>query len=295
MAPLISPSRRLLLQPALRTIGLYPGVLRATGRGLTVAALDTGADTCHPVLRGIVTYRFVETDPQAPEDCATDATPVVPGFGHGTAVASLIRVTAPEAAIWAMRVFDNTGTALTSDVYEAIVFAADHGVHVINMSFGIASPSLALADAVAYAQERGAVLVAAGGNSGVEPLMHPAAIPGVKGVVSTTNSDLKASFSSYGLETFVSAPGYGLWVAFPNLKLKYVAGTSYSSPLVAGEAALIIDAYHRIQSGDPTSSMINDSMLSGTVAIDSLNPDYALKLGRGRIYVPWALNSTGLN
>lgn len=104
MAPLISPSRRLLLQPALRTIGLYPGVLRATGRGLTVAALDTGADTCHPVLRGIVTYRFVETDPQAPEDCATDATPVVPGFGHGTAVASLIRVTAPEAAIWAARV-----------------------------------------------------------------------------------------------------------------------------------------------------------------------------------------------
>ncbi len=121
-----------------------------------------------------MTYTFVETDPLAPEDCATNATIQAPGFAHGTAVSSLVRVTAPEASVWAMRVFDNTGTALTSDVYEAIVFAADHGVPVINMSFGMTSPSVALADAIAYAQGRGAVMVAAGGNSGVEPLMYPA-------------------------------------------------------------------------------------------------------------------------
>ncbi len=294
MAPLVTPSRRLLIQPALRKIGLYPSVTRVTGRGLVVAVIDTGADSCHHALRGIVLYTFTETDPQAPENCATDSTPIVPGFGHGTATSSLVHITAPEAAIWAMRVFDNTGTALTSDIYEAIIYAADHGVNAINMSFGLSTPSQALTDAIAYAQGRGIVLIAAGGNSGVEGLMYPAANAGVKGVAGTMMTDVKAGFSNYGVETFVSAPGYGLWVAYPNNMLKYVAGTSYSAPLVTGEAALLIDAYRRQQSSSPTSSMIDGAMITGTVNIDSLNPDYAHKLGYGRIYIPAAVSATGL-
>jgi subtilisin family serine protease len=291
----VTPSAHLILQPGFRKIGLYPSVPRATGRGVVIADLDTGADTCHEVLHGVVTYTFVEgPDANAPENCPTPSTVPVPGYGHGTRVASLLRLVAPESTLWAMRVFDNSGSAQTSDIYEAVVFAADHGVDVINMSFGTSQPSEALADAMDYARERGVVLIAAGGNSNGEPLMYPAQISGVKGVVAVTNSDIKVSFSNYGSRAYLSAPGYGLWVAEPNHKIAYVAGTSYASPLVAGEAALIIDGYQRTHSGTTPSAVIDLAMQAGAVSINLLNPQYLFKLGRGRIYIPGALNAIGL-
>src|SRR5437762_2968001 len=155
LATSVTPSQKLLLQPGFRKIGLYPVVGKATGRGVVIADLDTGADSCHEALRGIVLFTFVEgPDANAPENCPTSSTVPVPGYGHGTRVASLLRIVAPEAAIWAMRVFDNTGSAQISDIYEAIVYAADHGVDVINMSFGTTQPSVALEDAINYARSR---------------------------------------------------------------------------------------------------------------------------------------------
>jgi len=293
MAGAVTPSSHLLLQPAFLNIGLYSAVPGATGRGVIIADLDTGADTCHEALQGIVTYTFVAApDANAPENCATASTPVVPGFGHGTRVASLLRLVAPEATIWAMRVFDNSGSAQVSDIYEAVVYAVDHGVNVINMSFGTSTYSQALQDAVDYATAQGVTVVAAGGNSNVEPLMYPAQNAGVKGVVAVMNDDTRASFSNFGAGAFVSAPGYGLWVAHPNHELAYVAGTSYASPLVAGEAALVIDAYQRSNRGQPGSSYVNSKMSNGVLPIDSLNPTYAGKLGHGRIYIPWSLGIT---
>jgi hypothetical protein len=294
MAGAVTPSSHLLLQPAFRKVGLYYSVPRATGRGVIIADLDTGADTCHEALHGVVTYTFIEgPDANAPENCATDSTPAVPGFGHGTRVASLLRLVAPEAAIWSMRVFDNSGSALISDIYEAVIYAADHGVGVINMSFGTSTYSQALQDAMDYARSRGVTLVAAGGNSNVEPLMYPAQISGVKGVVAVTNADIKASFSNYGTAASLSAPGYGLWAAHPNHKLAYVAGTSYASPLAAGEAALVIDAYQRIFRGQPSWYYVNSMMYLGSQSVDSLNPAFTGKLGHGRIYIPWSLGITG--
>jgi subtilisin family serine protease len=291
----VTPSQKLLLQPAFRKIGLYPIVGKATGRGVVIADLDTGADSCHEALRGIVQLTFVEgRDAKAPENCPTAATVPVPGCGHGTRVASLLRVVAPEATIWAVRVFDNTGSAQISDIYEAIVYAADHGVDVINMSFGTTEPSEALEDAIGYARSRGVTLVAAGGNNNAEPLMYPAQIFGVKGVVAVTNKDIKAPFSNYGKGAWLSAPGY-LWAAHPNHQIAYVAGTSYASPLVAAEAALIIDGYQRNRRGSPSLFVIDGALLFGAQSIDLLNPQYFLKLGRGRIYLPYALGAVGIN
>jgi subtilisin family serine protease len=193
-----------------------------------------------------------------------------------------------------MRVFDNSGSAQISDIYEAVVYAADHGVNVINMSFGTTEYSEALDDAMDYARGRGVTLVAAGGNSNVEPLMYPAQLSGVKGVVAVTNGDIKASFSNYGRGAYLSAPGYSLWTAYPNHKISYVAGTSYASPLVAAEAALIIDGYQRTHIGSPLTWNIDSAMLIGAQFIDLLNPQYYLKLGRGRIYLPWALGAVGI-
>lgn len=291
----ITPSQKLLLQPGFKKIGLYPIVGKATGRGVVIADLDTGADSCHEALQGIVLYTFVEgPDANAPENCATASTPVVPGFGHGTRVASLLRVVAPEATLWAMRVFDNGGSAQISDIYEAVVYAADHGVDVINMSFGTSESSEALENAMDYARDRGVTLVAAGGNSNVQPLMYPAKLSKVKGVVAVTNNDIKASFSNYGSGAKLSAPGYGLWTAYPNHKISCVAGTSYASPIVAAEAALIIDGYERQHRGSAPTWTIDMAMSLGVQPIDLLNPQYMFKLGFGRIYLPLALGIVGI-
>lgn len=290
MAKLVTPSERLLIQPAFRKIGVYPSVFRATGRGVIVADLDTGADTCHPALRGVVTYSFVD-EKNTPENCPTDATMKVPGFGHGTAVGSLIRAVAPEATLWSLRVFDSSGTALISDVYEAVIFATNQGARVINMSFGTTTDSLALKDAVQYARERSVTTLAAAGNSNAEPLMYPARYSEVKGMIATDIKDLKASFSNYGYLAFASAPGAQVWTAYPNYQLSLVSGTSYASPLAAAEAALVMDALDRNYRWYSYSD-VQKAMESGTVNIDNLNPSYAWKLGKGRIYIPWALSAT---
>ena len=293
LAVAVTPSSHLLLQPAFRKIGLYPSIPGATGRGVIIADLDTGADTCHEALSGVVTYTFVSgPDANAPENCPTNSTTAVPGYGHGTRVASLLRLVAPEATVWAMRVFDNTGSAQIADIYSAVIFAADHGVSVINMSFGTVTCSHALQDAMDYARSRGVILVAAGGNSNVEPLMYPAQIWGVAGVVAVTTGDIRTSFSNYGTAAAESAPGYGLWVAHPNHKIAYVAGTSYASPLVAGAAALVIDTYQRIYRGPASWYFVRWSLYNGVQPIDSLNPQYSGKLGHGRLYIPSALGST---
>ena len=290
IAALVTPSPRLILQPSFSQIGLYSSIAQTTGRGVVIADLDTGADTCHPVLQGITTYTFVAgTDANAPENCPNSATTVVPGYGHGTAVASLLRLVAPSANVWAIRVFDNTGSAQTSSIYAAMVFAANSGVNIINMSFGTSTYSETLADAVSYAQSMGVTLVAAGGNSNVAPLMYPAQLPGVAGVVAVTNADIKTPFSNYGFGADVSAPGYGLWVAYPGNQMTYVAGTSYASPLVAAEAADVIDSYQQIFRGQPGSSLVNRQISRAVLPIDWLNPGYAGQLGSGRIYIPFSV------
>jgi subtilisin family serine protease len=86
-----------------------------------------------------------------------------------------------------------------------------------------------------------------------------------------------------------------MWAAHPNHQIAYVAGTSYASPLVAAEAALIIDGYQRRFRGSPSTWVVDGAMLIGAQYIDLLNPQYFMKLGRGRIYLPLALGAVGIN
>ena len=228
------PSKLLLIQTPLLKIGLYDAGLKATGKGVIVADLDTGADSCHPVLAGVFQLSFVD-EANTPENCPNPSTKHVPGYGHGTAVGSLIRTVAPEATLWSLRVFDSTGTAQVSDVYEAIIYATDHGAKVINMSFGATESSDTMKEAVQYAYDHGVILVGAAGNNGVEGLMYPAANSNVKGVVGVNNKDVKSSFSNYGRAANLSAPSVNIRVAYPGNNLSIASGTSYASPWPPGK------------------------------------------------------------
>ena len=164
----------------------------------------------------------------------------LPGdFGHGTMVAGLIHLVAPSAMIMPIKAFQSNGTANLSDIISAIYFATDHGANVINMSFSQTAPSKILAAAVAYATSKGVVSVASAGNDGKPEFVYPAGLANAIGVASINNEGVPSLFSNYGVgSVFMAAPGEGLITTYPGNNYAAVWGTSFSSALVSGAAAV---------------------------------------------------------
>lgn len=180
----------------------------------------------------------------APSAIATlEGLDLPPYFGHGTMVAGLVRLVAPRASIMSLQVFDANGTAQIYDIVEAIYYAVDHGAQVINMSFSLEKPSRELRKALKYAQENDVICVAAAGNQGEHTQVYPAGFQATMGVAATTLDDELSPFSNFGNQLVaVAAPGSGIVSAYPGGLLAAGWGTSFSTPLVAGAAALLQDA-----------------------------------------------------
>jgi len=190
-----------------------------------------------------------------------------PDFGHGTSVAGLIHLVAPEAHIMPIKAFGADGSADASVVYEAITYAIDHHVDEMNLSFSASATTEDIQDAIQEAVSKGIVVVAAAGNDDVTSAVYPASLSGVigTGAVDGCNAPTspapapgtvnpcaanpllrKAAFSNYDpasgvVDVNVSAPGVQLFTTYPGFGRIWatVSGTSFSTPLVAGEAALL--------------------------------------------------------
>jgi subtilisin family serine protease len=163
-------------------------------------------------------------------------------FGHGTMVAGVIHLVAPAAKLMPVKVFTGAGTSTLSNIVSGIYWAVDHGADVINMSFSATQSSQDLQAAIAYANSKGVVCVASAGNDGVQTMVYPAGYhSSVMGVASTNNQDIRSSFSNYG-DTLVTvaAPGEGVVTLYPGNNYAEGWGTSFSAPLVAGGAALLV-------------------------------------------------------
>jgi subtilisin family serine protease len=161
-------------------------------------------------------------------------------FGHGTMVAGLIHLVAPTALIMPLKAFQANGTANLSDIIRAIYYATDNGATVISMSFDTETPSPDLTAAIQYASAHQVICVAAAGNEGQQEITYPAGIAGVIGVGSTTATDGRSVFSNYGVASvFMAAPGEALITTYPGNNYAGVWGTSFSTALVSGTAALI--------------------------------------------------------
>lgn len=206
-----------------------------------IAVIDSGVDVTHPDLAGKVvgTYNAV--------DAGTDVTDA---DGHGTAVSGIAAAVTNDASgiagsgydssLLAVKVEDPAGEIWSDAVANGIIWAADHSAGVINLSLGSPDYDALTADAVAYARSHGVVVVAAAGNEGTSTPFYPAALPGVVAVGATsTNGSARTSWSSFGPWVDVAAPGAG--VVGDRVGGGTVAGdgTSFASPLVAGEAALL--------------------------------------------------------
>jgi subtilisin family serine protease len=259
-----------------------------SGAGI-VAVIDTGVDTSHPVLVPVLLpgYDFSRNQPGASEwldapqlqsgsttQGSENQQPVIvqqssaaildqssaaildggpySAFGHGTMTTGLVHLAAPRAKILPLKAFTSNGTGYLSNIVAALYYAVQHQANVVNMSFDVSSPSPALNQAVAYANQKGVVLVAAAGNESTSAPVYPAALKGnVMGIASTTDWDQRSSFSNYGsTDVWIAAPGEYVISTFPGGTYASASGTSFSSPLVAGSAALLLQAKPALRQSD---------------------------------------------
>jgi subtilisin family serine protease len=162
-------------------------------------------------------------------------------FGHGTMVSSLVRLVAPTARIMPLKAFRADGTGSVYDVIRAVYYAVEAGARVINMSFSVDESSDELTAAISYANSRRVVCVASAGNAGRHVLVYPAALRKVEGVGSTSNTDTRSAFSNFGDDLVsLAAPGENLIAAWPGRNYAAASGTSFSTALVSGAAALFM-------------------------------------------------------
>jgi thermitase len=141
------------------------------------------------------------------------------------------------------KVLGDNGSGTWSSVANGIIWAADNGARVINLSLGGTSHSTTLENAVNHAWGRGAVIVAAAGNSNTSTLTYPAAYANVIAVGATDQNDARASFSNFGTWVDVAAPGVDILSTTPRVgrtdQYATKSGTSMAAPFVAGLAGLV--------------------------------------------------------
>lgn len=227
----------------------------STGAGVTVAVVDSGVDADHPQLHGKVLAGrdfVLPGNGRGDFDCVS----------HGTAVASIIAATpvpgvgfrgiAPDARVLPVRItereFSDSGDPIPINpdaVANGIRFAADQGAKVINLSLSGYGDYTAVRDAVAYAQAKDALVVAAVGNRAKLGMVasYPASYDGVLGVGSIDIEGARSSDSQIGAYVDLVAPGEDVLAAASKAGHNYWQGTSFAAPMVAGVAALVRSAW----------------------------------------------------
>ncbi|MBS4222817.1 S8 family serine peptidase [Lederbergia citrea] len=219
---------------------------------IKVAVIDTGVQTNHPDLKGkIVSAKNI-----------TGGSPQQ----HGTHVAGTIAASinkkgvvgvAPNVKIMPINVFYGS-SAYTDDIVEGIVYAADKGADVINMSLGSYGYSYYMDVATAYAKSKGAIIIAAAGNDDTSMVAYPAGLSSVLAISATNQNDYITSFSNYGSHIALAAPGQGIYSTVSGSTYAYMDGTSMAAPVVSGVAALVLSK-NPILSPDQVETILEDS------------------------------------
>lgn len=251
-------------QGHLRLMGLPEAWVFTTGGTDPIAVLDTGVDLDHPDLAAKVWINSGEIQGNDLDDEGNGYVDDVYGWdfvgsgavpqddhSHGSHVAGIaaghtnnwigIAGVAWEARIMPLKVLTSSGDGTWADVAEGLVYAADNGARVVNLSLGSEEYSNTIEEAVLYARSHGCLVVAAAGNSDRQPtdILYPAALPGVLAVGATTDTDAPWSLSNCGSRLDVAAPGVEILSANRSGSYYLSSGTSMATPHVSGLAALV--------------------------------------------------------
>lgn len=227
-----------------------------------IAVLDTGVNMSHPELQGkldrgedLVNLEGLDTTGFIGDFLESDGDPE-DEVGHGTHVSGIVAArglqmdggVAPNCRIMPVRVLatmksgsQSVGAGIIDNINRGIKWAVDNGADVINMSLGIkhTGGGLPHEDVIRYAISKGVTVVAASGNDGTAERYYPGALPGVIAVGAVDDSGSVTSFTSYGANIWVVAPGVRIYSSFANNTYAFASGTSQASPFVCGAVALM--------------------------------------------------------
>jgi subtilisin family serine protease len=238
-------------QPALGTIGASAAQEIHRGRGVVVGVLDSGVSYEHELVSGFL----LSSDKDLVDDSGRPIAQangvdddgdglVDEGLHHGTFVSGVVKLSAPGARVYPIRVLDDEGRGTVFRIARGLRDAAANGVDVINLSLGLTSTSDLLGDAIADVVDQGVVVVAASGNRGSEPADVPARLEGVIAVGAVDELGARATFSSYGSGVDLAAPGIDVLSSYGDAdEYGRWSGTSFSAPMVTGAVALLRERY----------------------------------------------------
>ena len=244
------------------------------GTGVIVAILDSGVDASHPDLQGrlVAGWNFYDNNSNTSDV-----------FGHGTMVAGVVAAlgnnglgiagVAWGARVMPIRVTDTSGIGTLSAFANGLTYAADHGARVANLSFPVQSSGSTQA-AAQYFMNKGGVVFNSAGNYGA--LDSTPASSALVSVSATGSTDVLASWSSFGPYVDLSAPGVGIWTTTMGGGYSSVSGTSFSSPLSAGVAALMMSV-------NPALAPAQVVSLLESSAVDLGASGYDIDYGYGRV------------
>ena len=244
-------------------------------REVLIAILDTGIDHDHEDLKGKVVAEVNFTDSPSINDIN----------GHGTHIAGIIAATAnnglgvaglvPTSKLMNVKVADDYGFCQTATVARGIIWAVDNGANVINISIEIRNPLVDLEQAVNYAWEHGALIIAAAGNHGNESAIYPAYYENSIAVAATQPNNTLAPLSNYGNWVDMAAPGFNIYSTLPGNKYGYETGTSFATAYVSGLAAIFLT----IVSDTNGNGRLNDEVRSA-IEGSFYRMDYAFIYGK---------------
>lgn len=213
---------------------------KTQGAGVEIAIVDTGIFAGHVDLKDKIVAQkdFVNNDDIANDD-----------NGHGTHVSGIAAATTnnaqgvaggcPDCTLVVAKVLGADAMGSLSNVADGIIWSADQGAKVINLSLAAPESTTALNNAVNYAAGKGAVLVAAAGNQGKNEKVYPAALPQVIAVTATSRSSQPTRFSNYGRWVDVAAPGVNILSTTRDGNYGFMSGTSMAAPEVSALAGLL--------------------------------------------------------
>jgi subtilisin family serine protease len=255
------------------------------GKGITIAVIDTGVDGAVPDLAGAVVggtdfSGLGSSNGQTPEGAADDR-------NHGTMVASLaagrgtsasdgLIGVAPQARILSISIgFGAQATNSDEQIADAVTWAVNHGANVINMSLtrNTLTWPPSWDKAFLYAMQHNVVIVAAAGNrgSGTSEVGAPATMPGVLTVAGVDRSGhASVDASAQGITIGVSAPSEQLLGAVPGGGFVEWAGTSGSTPIVAGVVALVMAAHPGISADNAINRVLVTATDAGAKGVDPI-------------------------
>ncbi len=256
-----------------------------TSTNVVVGVLDTGIDTNHPDLatniwrnsgeiagNGIDDDRNGYVDDTNGWDFANNDANPMDDNGHGTHVAGTIGASgnngigvsgvAWQVLLMPLKFMDSNGSGSLSNAIEGINYARRMGAKIINASWGGGGFSSALQSAITQFQNAGGIFVAAAGNESSNNSTTPAYPANYSGVISvgaSTRNDTLASFSNFGTNVDIVAPGASILSTLPNNRYGLLSGTSMAAPHVSGALALLWG-----QNTTLTASAISNALLNNT-------------------------------